>query len=234
MTETYILDYIEGKPVCRVIRSRRKTTEVRIEGSGDVILRVPQRASEKQIRQVLEEKAQWISRKREEAIRKAQRAVPMTDGKQITVCGQTYAITVIEEDRKQAVVSAQDDKLVIRTACLKPDFIEDCVRSWCRKAARPIIYLKVEAYARRLGVTYGRVSIKEQKSRWGSCSSKGNLNFNWKLVLAPPEILDYVVVHELCHLKEMNHSPAFWELVEQIVPDYKEKRKWLKDNGSML
>lgn len=165
---------------------------------------------------------------------KIQKAITIADGEQITVCGQTYVVTVIEEDKKLAEVSVQDDKLIVRTSCLKPDFIEDCVRRWCRKAARPIIYLKVEAYARRLKVDYERISIKEQKSLWGSCSAKGNLNFNWKLVLAPPEVLDYVVVHELCHLKEMNHSPAFWELVEQIIPDYKEKRKWLKDNGGML
>ena len=93
---------------------------------------------------------------------------------------------------------------------------------------------RVSYYAREIGVDYGRITIRQQKTRWGSCTSEGNLNFNWLLMLAPPEILDYVVVHELCHRKEMNHSAAFWREVEHILPDYRERKKWLKDNGWYL
>lgn len=89
-------------------------------------------------------------------------------------------------------------------------------------------------FAKQMGVEFQKITIREQKTRWGSCSSNRNLNFNWKLLLAPPEILDYVVVHELAHLKEMNHSPAFWSEVEKILPDYKERKKWLKEYGNML
>lgn len=93
---------------------------------------------------------------------------------------------------------------------------------------------RVSFYAREIGVNYGRITIRNQKSRWGSCSSEGNLNFNCLLMLAPPEIIDYVVVHELCHRLEMNHSPCFWAEVERILPDYKKRRKWLKDNGERI
>ena len=89
-------------------------------------------------------------------------------------------------------------------------------------------------FSRLVGVTYGRITIRNQKSKWGSCSSQGNLNFNCLLMLCPPEVLDYVVVHELCHRKEMNHSPRFWAEVEKVDPDYKAHRKWLKDEGSKL
>ena len=89
-------------------------------------------------------------------------------------------------------------------------------------------------YARKMGVTYGRISIREQKTRWGSCSSVGNLNYNWKLVLMPPGVLDYVVVHELAHRREMNHSAAFWKVVATWMPDYKKYRKWLRDNGNQF
>ena len=89
-------------------------------------------------------------------------------------------------------------------------------------------------YAGILGVSYGRITIRDQKTRWGSCSGRGNLNFTWKLILTPPEILDYVVVHELCHRLEMNHSPAFWHHVERVLPDYQGRRKWLKKNGWLL
>lgn len=94
---------------------------------------------------------------------------------------------------------------------------------------------RVWHYAQLMGEeNLGTVRLKELKSRWGSCSIRRNLNFNWKLVLAPPEVLDYVVVHELCHLKEMNHSSRFWDLVEAYCPDYRECRAWLKDHGPWL
>ncbi len=103
-----------------------------------------------------------------------------------------------------------------------------------RQAAKEYIPKRVAYYAGLLGVDYNTITIRDQKTRWGSCSSKGNLSFSWRLILAPPKVLDYVVVHELCHRREMNHSPRFWALVESIIPDYKTHRKWLKENGEKL
>lgn len=100
--------------------------------------------------------------------------------------------------------------------------------------ALKVIPERVEYFAKVIGVTYGKITVRNQKTRWGSCSSKGNLNFNCLLMLAPPEVLDYVVVHELCHRKQMNHSKAFWLEVEKVIPDYKEARKWLKEEGSQM
>ena len=107
------------------------------------------------------------------------------------------------------------------------------IEKLCQKALS-VIPDKVKYYAEIMGVIYGRITIRNQKTRWGSCSSKGNLNFNCLLMLAPPEVLDYVVVHELCHRKQMNHSKAFWLEVEKVLPDYKEARKWLKEEGSQM
>lgn len=103
-----------------------------------------------------------------------------------------------------------------------------------REQARSMIVAQVKYYAPMIGVTYNQIAIRTQHTRWGSCSSKGNLNFNCLLALVPPEVLDYVVVHELCHRKELNHSARFWCEVERILPDYKERRKWLKENGTKL
>lgn len=99
---------------------------------------------------------------------------------------------------------------------------------------RPILNEKLPRYAARLGVTYNRVTIRAQKSKWGSCTREGNLNFNCLLMLAPEEVLDYVIVHELCHRKHMDHSPAFWAEVESVIPEHRRLRKWLKDNGGIL
>ncbi|WP_242826930.1 M48 family metallopeptidase [Butyrivibrio sp. MC2013] len=103
-----------------------------------------------------------------------------------------------------------------------------------RKSASEYLTLRVNHYERLIGVKHKKIVIRDQKTRWGSCSSSGTLSFNWRLMLAPPQILDYVVVHELCHFVHMDHSPAFWALVAKYMPDYKERRAWLKSNGDLL
>ena len=103
-----------------------------------------------------------------------------------------------------------------------------------KRLAKELLLKKCRYFAERMGVSYGTVTVREQKTRWGSCSAKGNLNFNWKLVLMPPGVLDYVVVHELAHRREMNHSAAFWKVVATWMPDYKKYRKWLRDNGNQF
>ena len=105
---------------------------------------------------------------------------------------------------------------------------------WYRKEAAKAIKESVERHGRQMQVTYGRVAIKDQKTRWGSCSSLGNLNFNYRLIMAPERVLDYVVVHELAHRVHMNHSKAFWDLVGQVMPEYEQCRIWLKEHGSEL
>ena len=103
-----------------------------------------------------------------------------------------------------------------------------------KKDAKRLIPERVRYYAARLGITYGRVAIRAQHSRWGSCSSKGNLNFNCLLMLTPPEVIDSVVVHELCHLKEMNHSRRFYDEVYRVYPEYDKWHRWLSDHGGAI
>ena len=114
-----------------------------------------------------------------------------------------------------------------------PRFTEAQIRELADRAVK-LIPQRVAYFAPRMGVTYGRITIRNQTSRWGSCTSQGNLNFNCLLMLAPSEVLDYVVVHELWYRKEMNDSPRFWAEVARILPDYETRKKWLKDNGSAM
>ena len=171
--------------------------------------------------------------------------------------------TIIRSDRKSVTIQiTPDGKVVVRcpkgaknrdiqaVVEAKRDWIESNLREI---AARPVMpkltrpQLKALAqqaadtlprlaqqYAARVGVTYGRISIRAQRTRWGSCSSEGNLNFNCLLMLAPPQVQAYVVVHELCHRKQMNHSDRFWQEVARVMPDYRIHKQWLKDNGSSL
>ena len=116
-----------------------------------------------------------------------------------------------------------------------PDYVKDpALEQAYRRQAKARLEERAAYFASRMGVSNQRISVRAAKTRWGSCSAKGNLNFHWKLILMPPQVLDYVVVHELAHRKEMNHSPAFWAEVEKILPDYRERRKWLKTYGQTV
>lgn len=112
--------------------------------------------------------------------------------------------------------------------------LTEAQRQLYREKSREVFEQKAAYYARIMDVSYERIAIRDQKTRWGSCSAKKNLNFNWRLILAPAGVLDYVVVHELAHLREMNHSARFWAVVEGTMPDYRKYRNWLRENGRIL
>jgi predicted metal-dependent hydrolase len=140
-------------------------------------------------------------------------------------------IEKIVEDKKKWI----NERILIMRECYKDVqalTIEE-INSLCDQALKEIPK-RVEHYAKLLGVTYNHITIRCQKTKWGSCSSKGNLNFNCLLMLTPPEVIDSIVVHELCHLKYMNHSKKFYEEVLKIYPDYRKWDKWIKDNGSKI
>lgn len=133
-------------------------------------------------------------------------------------------------EEKRSWIEAQRRRQVPRL-CLDPAAVSE---SQARTAARECVSTLAQEEAERIGVEYRRIRIGGQRTRWGSCSSRGTLSFNWRLVLAPPEVLDYVVVHELCHLRVPNHSGQFWALVERHRPHWRRQRAWLRDYGPEL
>lgn len=148
---------------------------------------------------------------------------------------ERFAVSMVESKKNWIAVSVLKMQAVEPTPPQKEKSpSEKRLEAIYRDAAREYFPKRVSYFSHVLGVSYGKITIRDQKTRWGSCSSKGNLSFNWRLILAPPNVLDYVVVHELCHRKEMNHSQRFWALVESVMPEYREYRKWLKENGNKL
>lgn len=108
------------------------------------------------------------------------------------------------------------------------------LEQWLRERAAETIAERTREYSRNIGVSYNNIRIKDTRTRWGSCSSKGNLNFSWRIIMAPTEVMDYIIIHELCHLIHMNHSKEYWAAVESYMPDYSRHKEWLRTNGMRL
>ena len=145
-----------------------------------------------------------------------------------------FQLHTILESRKEWIFMMYEKQKNATPIIVSSDPQTKYLEKQYRKVAEEYIAKRVEHYITQTGGSYKRITIRDQKTRWGSCSSNGGLSFNWRLMLAPPRVLDYVVVHELCHLTHMNHSRDFWNKVESIMPDYRVYRDWLKKNGSSL
>lgn len=170
----------------------------------------------------------WIFRHLETIRLAAARPHPSLDrlpylGGEVRIC--------LETDGNRQVILEDG---VLRVCTAKGERPEPIILAWYREEARSVLRRRTEHWSQSLGVRYGRISIRDQRSRWGSCSSLGNLNYSWRLVLAPEEVLDYVVLHEVAHLREANHSTRFWALVEAGCPDYRRHRAWLRVHGPRL
>lgn len=143
--------------------------------------------------------------------------------------GKEYRVKVVADGNPRSTVRLEGDEAVVLVPRATISEIRKALDGWYRSEATVAIKQTVWRLARKLGLEYNTIMIRNQRTRWGSCSSKGNLSFNMKLATAPQEVIDYVVIHELMHLREPNHSKRFWSLVERECPDYMAKRKWLKE-----
>ena len=213
----------------RLVRSKRKTLALTVELDGTLTVRAPLRMKDADIYHFIATKANWIERRqakiREEAVTPHQ----YVDGETFWYLGREIPLRIIPEG-KPALVMDGSFKLT-KSAQPKAGTV---FIAWYRNQARAVLSGRVEFFARKYGFKVKKIRISLARTRWGSCSLKETLSFTWRLVMAPLEVIDYVVVHELCHLNEMNHSKAFWARVEAILPDYKQRRKWLKDKGKLL
>lgn len=190
----------------------------------------------------VESKKEWILKKtREIGLFKRESAgqKEFSGGEEFLFLGRKLYLLVVQSDRKNTGVSVESDHIIVSVsnsleANTRKSVIQKALEDWYRDQARKLITERLKFYQKILGVEYNSINIRDQKTRWGSCSGRKNLSFNWRLIMSPQEVLDYVVVHELCHLIHMNHSKKFWQAVETIVPQYKIRKKWLKENSSLL
>lgn len=151
----------------------------------------------------------------------------------VMLLGRTYSLAFADQRSYSDIVFIERDKIKVYKS--SPSYTHSNVlKQWLRNVAKDYIPKRTEELADRYGFNYKKIFVRSQKTRWGSCSSQKNLNFNWRLILTPRNCCDYVIIHELCHLKEMNHSQKFWNLVEQCMPSYQNAERWLKEEGGRL
>lgn len=153
--------------------------------------------------------------------------------------GKSYELAIIESNESKCKLKFYNNKFQILVAeSLKEEerreIIENLIKGWFKSEAKKIIDEKLLFYSKKMSVSYNQFRIKEQKTRWGSCSIRKNLNFNWRIIMAPEKVIDYVIIHELCHLIHFDHSKDFWKQLSFYMPEYKELAEWLKTNGILL
>jgi predicted metal-dependent hydrolase len=220
-------------------KSRRKSLAILIKPDGAIHVKAPHFVSQREIEGFILQKGNWVTKTIDRiSQQEAASGRNFDSGETLPFLGKNYRLTVHHaDDQKRSNVCIKEGSAEIILNVnpnVAPKAKKAILEAWYRFQAREIIHEKADYFARLLGVSYSDIRIKDQKSLWGSCSAKGNLNFNWHIVMAPENVLDYLIIHELCHLRFMDHSVDFWQLVESMHPTYKTARKWLKDKGGAL
>ena len=215
----------------QIIRTKRKSIALIVKRDGSLVVRAPLRATDKQILELVEQKAGWIKAKQDDARAAYAQANPkeFVSGEGFLYLGRSYPLEIVDGQGEPLVLG---DGFYLARPFLNQ--AEAVFRSWYRKQALWVVSQRVDWYAAKNGFSYKQVKINAAQTRWGSCGPKGSLNFSWRLVMAPMQVIDYVVVHELVHLQVKNHSKDFWAKVKALMPDFKQHREWLAKNGHLL
>jgi predicted metal-dependent hydrolase len=225
---------------CRTRYSpNRRTLQIAVKAPGEVVITAPAGQSERALLAFANSKAGWIARKLEQVRTRTacQPVADLAEGGELSFLGQPYRLAFNADERLRTPEINLDTAAGLiryRGKTQDPEYLRRGLTLWYRSQAAALVAERAALHARRLGVVPLSVRVKEQKRRWGSCTAAGNVLINWRCVLAPLPILDYVVLHELCHLKQLNHSARFWSEVKATMPDYAARRRWLKDNGDRL
>ncbi|MCY4464513.1 MAG: SprT family zinc-dependent metalloprotease [Chloroflexi bacterium] len=231
---------LQGRFVDYTVRTSKRAKRVLVKFTTDTGLEVvyPSRRRQPAPEDVLRGNTDWIlrtmSRIAQESDRRPRRCYQ--SGEVFHYRGKACKLNLVfSANAARSIVQLAGDSLVLE--CPQTAQLQDrraAVVAWYRTQAKAYLPERTQELATEYGFEYGKLRIKHQKTRWGSCSAQGNLNLNLRLMMAPDAVIDYVILHELCHLRELNHSAAFWQLVAECCPKYQLWRAWLKENGRML
>jgi predicted metal-dependent hydrolase len=230
-----------GREITYHLRRSARARNARLEIGADSRLTVvvPKNSSLREVDALLQQKRRWIQRTLSRMSKSAScpAKTALKEGDLVPYLGRKYTLVV---DRMgiplytSSAVELNSTSIVVALPDGSDDHLGDVLANWLRQKAKSRIPQYVEASAEKHSLGYGQISVRDQRTRWGSCSHKGNLSFNWRLIMAPPGVVNYIVAHELAHLVEMNHSKRFWKTVEAWCPDYQRHKRWLKENEALL
>ncbi|MFA5374173.1 MAG: SprT family zinc-dependent metalloprotease [Dehalococcoidia bacterium] len=212
--------------------SNRKTFLVEIKRDGSLLVRVPEGSSVEAIQKVIDSKMRWILKQRAEIYKLdiSDKPKKFADGEKFLYLGVVYPLSVDGSCGAQLVFDGERFILSQEHQSQARDvFVE-----WYRERAERHILERVQRYSRQYNIPFSKICITNAEKRWGSCNNKGILRFSWRLAMAPQDVIDYVIVHELMHIKHLNHSRAYWQEVIAVMPDFKERKRWLFRNGHRL
>ena len=212
----------------KIIRSKRKTLSLTINENAELIIRAPKRLSIEKIQDFINEKENWINRKKR-LIENQIKDVTSNHNK-LLYLGNLFPINVEQNASKELFFTGEE----FIANSIEPDSLSLSIKKWYKNKFKEIALPRVAYFANKHNLTVNQVRIKNQKTMWGSCSSKNNINLNYLLLMAPMGVIDYVIVHELVHTIHRNHSTDFWDSVESIMPEFQEHKRWLKKNGYKL
>ena len=214
----------------KIERSRRKTISLIVNENAELIIRAPLKVSIDYINKVVELKKKWILKKKEEQKERYVEPKTYQEGAKMLYLGNEIDLVVIPN--AIFAVKYEDNVMKISSDCI--NHAKEYLELWYKKQAKSYLVKRLHSLAIQHNFVVNNVRISTADKRWGSCSGKSNINLSYKLIMAPPSVIDYVIIHELAHTREMNHSANFWAIVESIMPSYKQERLWLKQNGKKL
>lgn len=216
----------------QIIHSKRRTFQVEVKRDGSLVVRVPEGSSVEAIQKAIDSKMRWVLKKRAEIYNLdiSADSKKFVDGEKFLYMGVVYPLSVDGTDGSQLVF---DGKRFVLSKEHRSN-ARDVFVSWYRECAQRHISERVQEYSSQYNIPFSKIRITNAERRWGSCNNKGVLRFSWRLAMAPQDVIDYVIVHELVHIKHLNHSRAYWQEVIAIMPDFKERKRWLFRHGNRL
>lgn len=230
MTHTYKDETMDFN----IIYKKRKTIGIYIDLYGNIEMRVPKEATEEQVIAVLEGKWNWVQKKSKEM---KDRTAGYTKkvyehGEEFLYLGKEYPVFILENAEEQLdYVTFKEEKLYVHVREQNEDRMKQALKRFYYQQCKAIVEKRIQIYQPEFKVKPRGIRISDNKSNWGTCNSRYELTFNWKLSMAPIEVIDYVIVHEMCHMVHLNHERSFWRLVGKIIPDYEERKAWLAQSS---